>query len=61
MIDVQQQLNQMTVYIKTVSIEGMAPSYWVFGSEGEPVSGFAMREAAFACARIHDLIPHSLH
>lgn len=61
MLDVRQQLNEMTVYVKTIASEGRAPVYWIFGSEGTAISGFVDRDVAFACSRQHDLIPHSLH
>lgn len=60
MLDLQQQLHNGTVYIKPVYVPG-ATVYRICSNEGLVISDFAERESAFACAKMHDLIPMSLH
>lgn len=60
MIDVRQELNENTVYIKTVDINGTI-YYTAHTNMGFPITTFDDREVAFATVRQHDLTPMSLH
>lgn len=61
MLDLSKELNEDTVYIKPVVGFLTGTTYAVCDHKGYAFTSFETRDAAFAAARMHDLIPHSMH
>jgi len=60
MKDVRDLLDGDCVYVKTSVVCGQ-PAAIVFDTDGNPISSFESREAAFVAIRQYGLVGHSLH